>query len=279
VEPALKFETEIVKTFDSSDFLIKGDRNSLIQLIMNLLINAKDAIEEAGVISGIIEVSLKNENNSIIMEIRDNGSGIPEDTIDKIFEPFFTTKHKDANRGTGLGLSIAFNIVKSHKGFINIKSEIGKGTTFTIKFPKSENIAAEKREKVKSPQLKKQLQNKTVLLIEDEENIIDIEALFLESLGLKVIKALNGEEAVKILQKENMQIDLVFVDWEMPVMNGEKTIEKIKEINANLPIFIVSGAINEKISDMKIKGAVVNIIKKPFNKDKIIEKLNQTVNF
>jgi PAS domain S-box-containing protein len=279
VKPALKFETEIKTIYHGYDFFIKGDKNSLIQLIMNLLINAKDAIEEGGVVSGIIEISLKNEKNSIIMEIRDNGSGIPEATIDKIFEPFFTTKHKDANRGTGLGLSIVYNIVKSHNGIINVKSSIGKETVFTIKFPKTENIALEQKEKTKNINLKKQLLNKTVLLIEDEENIIDIEALFLESLGLKVIKALNGEEAVKILQKENLKIDLVFVDWEMPVMNGEKTIEKIKEINANLPIFIVSGAINEKISDMKIKGAVVNIIKKPFNKDKIIEKLNQTANF
>ena len=162
-----------------------------------------------------------------------------------------------------------------HNGEIEVKSKEGEGTTFLIKFPLiSDKEIKKEEEKDIEIELTKNLYNKTVLLVEDEENIREVEGEMLKYLNFNVISATNGKEALEIV-KSGKKIDIILIDWYMPVMNGEEAILKIKEINDNIPIFVVSGAISKKIEEFKRKNIILDIINKPFNKKEVIEKLNK----
>ena len=274
VKPAIPSDIDFKINISCKNCLIECDKNTIIQLVMNLLINARDAIKSAKKEKGRIEVTLKQEGNYGILDISDNGNGIPAEIRDKIFAPFFTTKQKTEQRGTGLGLSIVFNAVKMHNGEISLKSTEGTGTTFTIKFPlitdKKEKI---EKEKARGNFLNAELIGKTILLVEDEANIREPECEILKYLGFKVITASNGKEAVDIINSRE-EIDIILIDWDMPVMNGEIAILKIRGIKKKIPIFVVSGAINPEIEKFKRENLITDIINKPFKKDDIIEKLN-----
>ncbi len=275
IKTAIPSNIELNHIIEGNNFWIECDKNSIIQLLINLIINARDAIILAKREKGIIEIILKKENNFMVLSISDNGMGIPEEIKDKIFEPFFTTKQKDGQRGTGLGLSIVYNTVKMHNGEIEVKSKEGEGTTFLIKFPLiSDKEIKKEEEKDIEIELTKNLYNKTVLLVEDEENIREVEGEMLKYLNFNIISATNGKEALEII-KSGKKIDIILIDWYMPVMNGEEAILKIKEINDNIPIFVVSGAISKKIEEFKRKNIILDIINKPFNKKEVIEKLNK----
>ena len=124
----IKYKSELIKTYGDVP-LIRCNRYQLGQVFMNVILNAVQAIKE----KGIIKIITYQKGNYINVEIRDNGSGIPEQNLPKIFEPFFTTK--EVGKGTGLGLSIAYNIIKNHNGTIEVNSKVNEGTTFTIKIP------------------------------------------------------------------------------------------------------------------------------------------------
>ncbi len=277
IKPAISSNIDLKVHILGNHFWIECDKNSINQLIMNLIINARDAIKTAERSNGLIEITLKEENNFIILKVSDNGIGIPEEIKERIFEPFFSTKQKTEHRGTGLGLSIVFNIVIMHKGEIAVKSEVGKGTTFTVKFYLLDYQIDDRKEDKKNIRLNKSLYNKTVLLVEDEDNVSEAESEILKYLGFKVVNAKNGKEAVDIV-KSSEKIDIVLIDWDMPIMNGEKAILDIRKINQTIPIFIVSGAISERMEKFKNSGLITEIINKPFKKDEIIEKFNFYIN-
>ncbi len=274
VKPAIPFNIKVKVSVIGKNFWINGDKNSINQVIMNILINAKDAIKAANREKGLIDITLSEDGQNAILKISDNGVGIPKEIQDKIFEPFFSTKQKTEARGTGLGLSIAHNIILLHNGIIKVESTVGKGTIFTIELPlireKSRN---ESKDASESVELYKELKGKIILLVEDEENIRNAEIEILKYFGFKVLVAQNGKEALEIF-KSAPKVDIIFIDWYMPIMNGEKTILEIRKIDKKIPIFIISGAISEKINRFKSENMVIDIISKPFNKNEIILKLN-----
>ena len=205
-----------------AEVLCVGDFGLMQGVFQNLIINACHAMPEGG----NIDISIEKKKSNIIISVRDNGTGIPEEVMPRIFEPFYTTKLTGKVRGTGLGLGIAKNSVLLHKGRINVDSTVGRGTKFTIVVPAYEEpIAVEniiapgtplKADAVISEGIQKHAH---VLVVDDEEPVADLAKLIIEMKGHNVTVANSGEEAIAIL-RENKQIDIVITDLNMTPLTG-----------------------------------------------------------
>jgi two-component system, cell cycle sensor histidine kinase and response regulator CckA len=265
-------ETKILTDVDT----VIADSSLLEQVLINLSINARDAMPDGGNLKIILEKSIdkkiKNQypntdfTNFITLSITDNGLGIDEAIKNRIFEPFFTTK--EMGKGTGLGLSIVHRIIKQHNGYIDVESEAGKGSTFTIYLPLSEmttiNAVTFSKQDVK---FKKQ----TILIIDDEEMLLDLLSEILIQSGYRTYKAANGIEALGLYQNYQDEIDLVISDIGMPKMGGQETFEKLKLLNANVKLIFASGFLEiEKKNELEKQGAI-GFIQKPFQAQEILE--------
>lgn len=200
------------------------------------------------------------------LEILDTGIGIPEENISQIFDPFFTTK--ELGQGTGLGLSVVYGVVQAHMGEIKIYSKVGTGTAFHILLPSTKETQAASyidEEVIKG--------TGTILLVDDEEILRIIGKEMLEDLGYNVLTAENGLEAVEIYKNNSEEIDLVLIDMIMPEMDGKKTFYKLKEINGDCKVLMLSGYTrNENLDVMKEQG-LSGFLKKPFR----IEELSKAI--
>ncbi|HCW94036.1 MAG TPA: hybrid sensor histidine kinase/response regulator [Flexistipes sinusarabici] len=251
---------------------IKMDSSQLHQILANLCINARDAIGDSGKIT--IETSCVSidENYAgknpdflpgefVMLAVSDNGCGMDKSTVENIFEPFFTTK--GAGEGTGLGLSTVYGIVKQNGGFVNVYSEIGKGTTFKI-YLKCESEEAEKAEEEQKA-VPTESKGETVLIVEDEEAILHISEKMLETLGYNLLTANNPLDAIKIAKDYNGNIDIIVTDVVMPDMNGKEMSEKITKLHPNAKVLFISGYTFNVIGQHGLFEENVNFIQKPFN--------------
>ena len=269
---------KIIVDLHADKFSVCGDASSLQNIVMNLGINASQAMPGGGE----IHISTRNRNldtdhcqgnpfiiepgEYIDLEIRDTGIGIAKEHLPRIFEPFFTTKLPD--QGTGLGLAAAYGTVRDHHGEITVFSEEGQGTCFHILLPCVADI-------VHIPENPQNIIASTgqILLVDDEEYIRTTGKLLLEDLGYKVLEAQNGQEAVNIFQKKYREIDIVVMDMMMPEMNGNEALKKMKEIDQNCKVIISSGYTNSKTIDESKESGVAGFLHKPY---KIFE-LNQLI--
>jgi two-component system cell cycle sensor histidine kinase/response regulator CckA len=228
-------------------YFVKLDATRLQQIIMNLTINSKDAIEDTGKIIFSASNTKVEGNQSVELQIpmgiyvkfqiSDTGRGIAKDKLDKIFDPFFSTK--EPGKGTGLGLSIVYGIITNIHGKIIVDSKENIGTTFTLYFPATESkIRREKSEY----QLKMIGQGKSVLVVDDENLIREMAKDMLEALGYKVHLAENGLEAIQVYQENKASLDLVILDMIMPEMSGTTCVQKLKKIKPDVKIIVTSGA-------------------------------------
>ncbi|GAI75457.1 unnamed protein product, partial [marine sediment metagenome] len=219
--------------------IINADPIQLEQAMMNLVVNARDAMPDGGKLIIETENAVLDEEyckshlgatpgEYVLLTISDTGSGMEKETLEHIFEPFYTTK--EAGSGTGLGLAIVYGIVKSHGGYIMCYSEPGEGTTFKIYFPVLES---EVIEEVPEPEEVEEIQggDETILLVDDEETILDIGKDILGQYGYTTIEARSGEEAIDIYEKEKDRIGLVILDVGMPGMGGHKCLRELLEID------------------------------------------------
>ncbi len=278
VTPSIPLNISLEINMDrSQDYTILGDINQLMQVVMNLILNAKDAIIEAGREQGFICVDVEKKDGQLVVKVKDNGTGIREENLNKIFDPFFTTKEHATERGTGLGLSISKSIIKKHNGEIWFKSREGSGTEFIFTIPFVNDEAPANSEN-NYQSLYPELRGKTVLLVDDEEDILNILKEMLLLLGLKVITMRNGKDALDFLSRQQGEVDLVLIDWMMPLMDGRDTILSLKEKGIDIPIIIVSGYIDKDILEFRARGLVRGIISKPFKLEKLVRKLNNLVN-
>ena len=228
--------------YNSSPLQIKIDPVQFEQIIMNLVVNAKDAIDKE---NGIIKVKtyaktvekdimaidgIIKQGEYIILEISDNGVGIPEENLEKIFEPFFTTKKKD--KGTGLGLSSVFGIIKQNKGYIKVESTPGKGSTFSVFFPRY------KHDKSKGKIKKKHLK---ILFVDDEKDILDFIKEILADKGYTVLAFESPIKAIEYYKNLKENIDLVITDYTMPEMNGSELIVALKKIRDDFKTIFITG--------------------------------------
>jgi len=264
-------EINIHKNFQKDIWLVEADRSQMEQVFLNLFVNAADAMPKGGELyvetKNIVfnDVDIKTlpfktrPGDYVKISITDTGIGMDEATQQRIFEPFFTTKER--GRGTGLGLASVYGIIKNHEGFITVYSKKGKGTTFNIYLPASKKGI--QKEKTSSKEILKG--NETILIIDDEEEILKVTAEMLKSLGYKVIIANDGKEAIEIYQKNKKDIQLVILDIIMPGMNGKEVYETLRTIDPKIKVIISSGySFNNQINEI-LKQKCAAFIQKPFS--------------
>jgi PAS domain S-box-containing protein len=278
-----------IRVESSTDIpFIQGDSSQLNQVIMNLIINASEAIgKEPGEINVSLTELTMNEDRLemdyngkaispgcyVCLEVTDNGCGMDEKTKWRIFEPFYTTKFT----GRGLGMSAVLGIIMSHKGALQLYSQLGHGTTFKVYLPAQKNVSDEDVNVQQKTQIPWRGSG-TILLVEDEAQIRDIAKTMLESFGFTVVVAVNGKDALDIYQKYASEITLVLTDMGMPIMDGYALFPALKRLNPRLPIVISSGFgdvdVISRIGHAKIAG----LISKPYTLDRLREVLKSVLN-
>lgn len=263
---------------------ISGDATQLHQVLMNLCINARDAMPQGGTLSISAENFYLDEIHAqkniearvgsyIIISISDTGTGIPPEIQERIFEPFFTTK--EPGKGTGLGLSTALAIVKSHGGFMTVYSEAGKGATFRVYLPALKTES--KIKEVQKPEFPSG-HGELILVAEDETLIREITGSILEKYGYRVLTASDGEEAVESYLKNRDEIKAVLLDMVMPSMDGLESIQALRGIEPEVKIIAVSG-LAEKEKLAKIAEAHVQaFLPKPYTAEKLLKTLSEVLN-
>jgi CheY-like chemotaxis protein len=266
---------------------ITGDASQLRQAAMNLIINASEAIGEE---QGVIQVSLARTEikaggtdkdhlgvsipagQYVCMEVTDSGCGMSDEVRQRIFEPFYTTKFT----GRGLGMSALLGIVKAHKGALQLDSHPGQGTAFKIYLPVK--IRSASREKSAQQEVQAVWKGSgTILLAEDEKQIMLVASTMLKELGFSVIEAVNGLEALEMYLSNAADIAVVVTDMGMPVMNGHDLFYKLKQLDPLLPIIISSGFGEAEISSKIPLENVAGLINKPYNYDQMREVLKKVV--
>jgi signal transduction histidine kinase/ActR/RegA family two-component response regulator len=263
---------------------INADHTQIHQALLNLCVNARDAMPSGGEISIAIKKvpgeKLRGQFSSatnpwyINLSVSDTGMGMDEAIRSQIFDPFFTTKEK--GKGTGLGLSVVYGIVQAHHGFVNVESTLERGTTFLLYFPVPQEISAaiEPHE-----QAVEQISggNETLLLVEDETLLLDMVQILLESNGYTVFTAQDGEEAVLVYQQHAHEIALVISDMGLPKLTGVSEFEKMKEINPAVKIIFASGFF-EPESKAKLENAgAKGFLQKPYVIEEVLSKIRKTL--
>ncbi len=254
---------------------VDADQSQLEQVFLNLVVNASQAMPDHG------DIHITTQNMFIAVDhsypfevkpgryikvsVKDTGIGMDSETQKKIFDPFFSTKEAGDKKGRGLGLSTVFGIVKNHGGFILVKSEKGKGACFDVCLPASNNLCIPEVAEEPKPFDQIQKGSETVLLVDDEEEIINVGKNFLTKLGYKPIIARNGLEAVEIFKIYRDDISLIVLDLIMPEMNGKEAFSQIKEIDENAKILVSTGyAVDDKVEGFLNQGCH-GFLQKPFS--------------
>ncbi len=264
--------------------LFSGDHTQIHQVLLNLCVNARDAMPKGGMLI-VTATSLEVDDNYagmtpgsipgqyLMVKVTDTGSGIPPEVVDKIFDPFFTTK--EHGKGTGLGLSTVLSIVKSHGGFLNVYSEPGNGTTFSVCFPA---IDAPEGEIAKIHQDSHPRGNgELILIVDDEAAVRAITQQTLESYGYRVSVAADGTEAVALYSMHRSDIAAVVTDMMMPVMGGQATIQVLQRLNPDVKIIAASGLNNDGSSARATAMGVRHFLSKPFTAQTILTALHQVL--
>jgi PAS domain S-box-containing protein len=246
--PIIREDIELTVSFKEKDLYVMADSGQIEQVLMNLAANARDAMPEGGIFGISAEITeLDDEFVKVygygepgkyaLISVTDTGIGMDEETRRRVFEPFFTTK--EVGKGTGLGLSMAYGIIKQHNGYINVYSELGKGTTFKIYLPAIETTPVqEKKSEVTSYPTEG---TETILLAEDDETLRKLSHTVLHEHGYKVIVAADGEEAISKFLANQERVQLLLLDMVMPKKNGKETYEEIRKIRPDIKVLFVSG--------------------------------------
>jgi PAS domain S-box-containing protein len=250
---------------------VRADPTQLEQVVTNLAINARDAMPDGGGLTiEIADVDLDatfaaghpgaRPGPHVMLSVSDTGQGMDADTRTKVFEPFFTTK--EAGKGTGLGLSTVYGIVKQHDGYVTVESEVGRGSTFKVFFPRVEGVPEPPESPEPSgPSLRG---GERILLVEDEAPVRAVAQETLAGQGYTVLDARDVEDALRIAREESRQIDLLLTDVVMPVMNGRVLAEQIRRIHPETKVLFMSGYTDEATTHRSGLGGGASLLQKPF---------------
>lgn len=238
-------DVELKMTLCEGEVIVHADRGQLEQVIMNLASNARDAMPEGGRLTISTRVNRLDGHDFAdgslaagryaLLALADTGVGIAKQEQERIFEPFFTTK--DVGRGTGLGLSMAYGIIRQHNGWINVESEVGGGSCFTICLPLADELDVVGDTPVELPRRG----TETILLVEDDEPVLNINKAILEENGYRVIAARDGTEAIELFHREGSAVTLAVIDVVMPVMSGKQVYDELSKLNPQLRVIFTSG--------------------------------------
>ena len=254
---------------------IVGDATQIQQVLMNLSVNARDAMPDGGTLSlrayptDVTDADAKRTIDAepgryVCIEVADTGTGIPDDVVDKIFEPFFSTKPE--GEGTGLGLSTAYSIVKSHDGFIDVQSEQGEGTTFRVHLPIAEEEST--RRSPRESAEPREGAGELVLVVDDEEFILDTARDTLDAVGYQTLTADGAEAALEIMKERGDEVDVVITDLRMPHINGFDLIRALRADHPDLPIVAASGLADGR-TDEAVEAGAQTFLAKPFTAEKL----------
>jgi two-component system, cell cycle sensor histidine kinase and response regulator CckA len=263
-------------------WMIAADATQLHQVFMNLCINARDAMPEGGVLSIAAENFWVDENYArmnldahigpyVAITVTDTGMGIAPEILDRVFDPFFTTK--EVGKGTGLGLSTVMGIVKSHRGFLQVESKVGKGTRFRIYLPAVESLETKTEEAIAPLGGHGEL----ILVVDDESSIREITQASLEQSNYKVVTASDGIEAIAIYAKRKDEIRAILLDMMMPSLDSVTTILTLQQLNPNVKIIAVSGLATNDAVAKATSARVKCFLAKPFTAHEILNALQSVL--
>jgi len=263
---------------------VMGDHTQLHQILLNLCVNARDAMPSGGVLTitaisttvDALAASTQNEARAcpyVLIKVIDTGTGMPPELVEKIFDPFFTTK--EVGKGTGLGLSTVLAIVKSHEGFLEVQSEPGHGTTFAIFLPANVSCS--------EPQLNLPIdalprgRGELILIVDDEAAVRAITRETLEAFGYRVLSAADGTEALSLYSTHQAEIGAVITDLMMPIMDGSVTIQILRRINPNVKVIAGSGITTDGTPARMAELGVQHFLPKPYTAQDVLEALRNVL--
>jgi two-component system, cell cycle sensor histidine kinase and response regulator CckA len=273
---------EIMASLDPHLPPINADGGQIHQVLLNLSVNARDAMPAGGkllIATSVVEAGRVRErfpsalsDNYIAIEVRDSGTGMDEATKTRIFEPFFTTK--ESGKGTGLGLAVVFGVVQTHKGFIDVESDIGKGSAFHVYLPVEAVQSGAPKDRVKA--VNESLGgNETILIVEDEPLLYETTRITLVNKGYRVLYAKDGREAIDVYRQHFKEIQLVFTDLDLPKLSGAKLVETLLEINPTLKIIFASGYVNPEVKTKLLESGAKAFLAKPYQPEEVVTKVRE----
>jgi two-component system, cell cycle sensor histidine kinase and response regulator CckA len=275
---------EVIVDLPKDLWVISADAVQLHQVLMNLCVNARDAMAQGGTLTISAKNFMIDENYArmnidtrpgphVVITVADTGTGIAPDVIDKIFDPFFTTK--EVGKGTGLGLSTVIGIVKNHGGFVNVYSEVGKGSEFRVYLPATAMAELEEPEQNRTEL--PLARGETVLVIDDETPIREATRASLEAFGFNILSAGDGVEAVAIYAKHKGEISVVLLDMMMPLMDGPSTLRALQKINPRVKVVAASGLVSkDKIEEVRSIGIKI-FLSKPYTTEELLRALQKSL--
>ena len=255
---------------------VYADRGMIEQVLMNLSVNARDAMPVGGRLNIETENVLITEEycrdhvwakpgRYVLVSITDTGCGMDRETMSRVFEPFFTTK--GMNQGTGLGLSMVYGIVKQHNGMITVYSEVDKGTTFKVYLPHSERAAEDVGTKIEGEVPRG---DETILVVEDDEAVRGLTRQVLEAAGYTVLEAVDGRDALQCFRKHHDHIHLTLLDVVMPGMGGREAYKEMLKVNPELKALFASGYSENAIHTNFVLDSGLALLKKPYSRDELL---------
>ncbi len=262
---------------------VHADVSMVEQILMNLCVNARDAMPDGGVLTIATETVTLDPGTCetqgparpgryVLLRVKDSGLGMDNATLQRIFEPFFSTKAP--GHGTGLGLSTVYGIVSQHDGMVKATSEPGRGTAFAVYLPVSERPAQRRDAAVAEPVV---AGNETVLVAEDDHAVRALTRVVLERSGYRVIEARDGEEAVTVFRQHAADLGLVILDVVMPKLGGQESFEQMRAIRADVPVLFSSGYSEDAVQADFAPGADMAIIKKPYAREALLKAVRDTI--
>jgi CheY-like chemotaxis protein len=277
-------DIELAISIDSHLGQILADPDQIQQVIINLVVNARDAIPDGGTLQ-ITTKKVEFDESSIgthpdaapgnyaLMTVTDTGVGMSEETMQSMFDPFFTTKSE--GKGTGLGLAMVYGIVRQSGGWIEVWSKLGQGTSFSIYLPRIDTAPVQ--DQVDAPTASNLRGNETVLVVEDENEVRRLTRTILESYGYRVLEAANGEEAVNVSENHSGEIHILVTDVILPGMDGKVVSDRLRALRPKLKVVYMSGYPDDIISPRGIVERDVAYLLKPFRPDVLAAKVREVL--
>jgi CheY-like chemotaxis protein len=276
-------DIELIANLSAMPMTVRADPGQLEQVLMNLAVNARDAMPQGGKITmETSQVMIEPEEardpdlppgRYVVLRVTDTGQGMDQVTLSHVFEPFFTTK--PMGKGTGLGLATVYGIVKQSGGSIQVESEADRGTGFRIYLPAVDGESGMRMERAGGQKVERG--SETILVAEDEPDLRELTKIFLEGYGYRVLEAASAEEALRISENFGEQIHLLLTDVIMPGMSGRQLAEKILKKRPKTKIVYMTGYTDDMVVQHKVLEPGVQLLQKPFTKIDLVQKVRATL--